>query len=839
MALQSFLVQHLAALEAAGVALPTGEAWEGFLRAIEDRMAGTGGGASPELARYRSIIDHLKEVVFQIDRDGCWSFLNPAWGDTTGFDLEKSLGQPFLDHMHPVDKGRYLNMLTYAMAAGEDTVRGEFQFRTHDGAYLWMEMYTRITLDTDGKVMGVSGTMNDITERHRSQEAMNTLTTRLTALIENMQGAILVETVDRSIALINEPFCRMFDIPVAPRLLSDSQAPELLDMCLDHFVDPEDFLAQQAQLLNHRETVLGRELSMADGRTVAMDFVPISAGEAFFGHFWQFHDITDRRKSEEQLARAALDLEMKNWELSHARDQAIQLAGLKSEFLANMSHEIRTPMNGIIGMTELLLNTFLSEEQMEYASTIRGSAATLLRLINDILDFSKIEAGKLELERISFDLQGLLDDLLAMLGVKAYDRGVELATWVAADVPTRLMGDPVRVRQVISNLTDNALKFTKDGSVIIRVNLLSRDDNGVVLRFEVEDTGIGMKPEVAGKLFTNFFQADSSTTRKFGGTGLGLSICRRIAELMGGEVGVESTLGAGSRFWFTARLQPQLGASEAWLPQARCRIFLAGLPEATGRTMDAQFKAWGLESEIIAPDPSALEHLRGCGLSAEDRNLLVFFARPNLDPAMAELLRRIQEEPALASLRPVMAHSLYEKEEARKPMAMSVSEFLPLPLRKSHLRTLLDPHRASPNLPAVLESLPILQAPLPGVSILLAEDNLVNQRVAVAVMKKLGIKPDLAVNGLEALKSFQDKPYDLILMDCQMPEMDGFQATREIRALEPLGQRTPIIAMTANAMQGDRERCLEAGMDDYLAKPVAILDLKTALQRWLPAASIT
>ena len=839
MSIHPYLAQHLAALEAAGVELPQGEAWQTFLRAMEDRMAGTGGGISPELARYRSIIDHLKEVVFQIDREGCWSFLNPAWGDTTGFDLEKSLGTPFLDHMHPVDKGRYLNMLTYAMEAGEDTVRGEFQFRTHDDSFLWMEMYTRITLDTDGKVLGVSGTMNDITERHRSQEALNTLTSRLKTLIENMQDAILVETSDRSIALINEPFCRIFAIPVAPRMLSGSPAPELLDMCLGHFQDPEDFLAQQDQLVALHETVTGRELSLNDGRTLAMDFVPISSGEASFGHFWQFHDITDRRRSEEQLARAALDLEMKNWELSHARDQAVQLAGLKSEFLANMSHEIRTPMNGIIGMTELLLNTSLSEEQLDYASTIRGSAATLLRLINDILDFSKIEAGKLELERISFDLQGLLDDLLAMLGVKAHDRGVELATWVAGDVPTRLMGDPVRVRQVISNLTDNALKFTKDGSVVIRVRLVQREDQAVFLRFEVEDTGIGMSQEVASKLFQNFFQADSSTTRKYGGTGLGLSICRRIAELMGGEVGVSSTPGVGSIFWFTAHLQAQPGVDEAWRPETRARFFLAGLPAATSRVLEAQLREWGLEAEVLSLDASTLEHLHRAGLRAEDRNLLLFGGQADRDPGLLDLLKSIHADPGLTALRLVMAHSLYEKEESRRPMEVPVTEFLPLPMRKSHLKTLLDPHRAAATLPAVAEvAHPVLQAALPMVNILLAEDNLVNQRVAVAVMKKLGIKPDLAVNGIEALKAIQDKAYDLILMDCQMPEMDGFQATREIRAWEPEGNRVPIIAMTANAMQGDRERCLEAGMDDYLAKPVAILDLKTTLQRWLPAASI-
>ena len=835
----SQLAQQLAALEAAGVSLPRGPAWDAFLQGLEARPA----EISPELARYRSIIDHLKEIVFQIDRDGCWCFLNPAWSATTGFPVEMSLGTPFLDHMHPVDKGRYLNMLTLAMEKSKDTVRGEFQFRNRGGSYLWMEMYTRITVDADGLVLGVSGTMNDITERRRDQAALNTLTSRLKALIENMQGAILVETVQRDIALVNEPFCRMFNIPIAPHLLTGSEAPELLDMCLENFQDPAGFLALQALLLGDRLATQGTEVFLTDGRILAMDFVPIDANEDLFGHFWQFHDITDRKLSEEQLARAALDLEMKNWELSGARDEAVQMAGLKSEFLANMSHEIRTPMNGIIGMTELLLNTTLSEEQQDYAGTIRSSATTLLRLINDILDFSKIEAGKLELERISFDLQGLLDDLLAMLGLKAHDRGVELATWVAGDVPTRLMGDPVRVRQVLSNLTDNALKFTKDGSVVLRVRLESQDGLSVFLRFEVEDTGIGMREEVASKLFQNFFQADSSTTRKYGGTGLGLSICRRIAELMGGEVGVSSVLGKGSLFWFTARLQAQEGAQDTWAPQPRPRFILVGLAPATARALDAQLKAWSLDSEILEPVPETLEYLRGSGLVPNDSTLLVFAGHGGdggVPEGMRTLLEGIRACPALASLRLVMAHSLYQKEEARKPMGLPITEFLPLPMRKSHLKTLLDPLRgAHQPLPALAEVRPAPAASLPKVNILLAEDNLVNQRVAMAILKTMGLKPDVAVNGLEAVSAAQAKAYDLILMDCQMPEMDGFQATREIRRLEALGSRVPILAMTANAMQGDRERCLEAGMDDYLTKPVAILDLKYAIQRWLPAASIT
>jgi PAS domain S-box-containing protein len=838
MQVHPFLAEQLAALAASGAAVPGGPAWEAFLAALDERLE----TADPagELARYRTLVDHLQEAVFQIDREGRWSFLSPAWEAMTGFPAAESLGRPFLDHMHPVDKGRYLDTLTRAMENAEDTVRGEFRFRTRDGRLLWVEMYTRITVGEGSLVKGVSGTMNDITERKRGEAALTALTSRLQTLIENMQDAILVETPDRTISIINEPFCRMFDLPVPARLLAGEDAPELLEMIRPRFQDPDGVLEVRDALLEARKVVTGIEAPLADGRVLALDFVPIEVDGEHQGQFWQIRDITQARQAEEKLARAALDMEMKNWELSEARDEALRMGGLKSEFLANMSHEIRTPMNGIIGMTELLLNTTLDGEQKEYASTIRASAATLLRLINDILDFSKIEAGKMELERIQFDLHGLLDDLLAILGVKAHGRGVELATWVSREAPALLLGDPIRLRQVLTNLADNAIKFTERGSVLIRVSVEGRPEapgDSVLLRFEVEDTGIGMGEDVSAKLFQSFYQGDSSTTRKYGGTGLGLAICRRIAELMGGAIGVRSTLGKGSLFWFTGRFQAVGGGREPWLPDTRGRFFLAGLPAPAVDFLEAQLREWGLATERLEPGPGALDRLRAACPLEGNSAFLVFPGTGNLDPALLRFLQKVHQEPALAPLRLVRTHSMYDQGGTFQPSGLPVTEFLPLPLRTSHLRTLLEGHRTSLPAPSAPEPMPAAPASFAQCRVLLAEDNLVNQRVAVAVLNKLGVRPVLAGNGQEACDAAAREIFDLVLMDCQMPVMDGFQATRAIRAQEPEGRRVPILAMTANAMPGDRERCLEAGMDDYLAKPIGIRDLKDALQRWLPAAA--
>ncbi len=780
------------------------------IAALEARLA----SVQAEADRFRSLVDDQREVIFQIDRQGRWAFLNPAWTQLTGLSVEECLGQSFLGFLHPADNPRYLNMLTYAVDTGQSVFEGEFRIPTSAGDVKWVTAHQRIAFDEGGVVLGVSGTLSDITERKHTEIVLRVATSRLRALIENMQAGILVETEGRKIALLNETFCRMFQVPVPAHVLVESDSRDLLKECLPLLKDRAGFLARLESKSVAREPSQGDEFELRDGRIMAMDFVPIAVGEEYLGHLWQFHDITDRRRAELKLEEAAR-------ELAVARDRALELSGLKSEFLANMSHEIRTPMNGIIGMTGLLLDTSLGGEQRQYAETVRSCGEALLTLINDILDFSKIEAGKLEFENLEFDLLTVIEDVQAVLGVKAQAKGVELGIFVDPATPLQVVGDPTRLRQILTNLMDNALKFTQEGSVEVRVRPEAQEDAPDLIRVEVRDTGLGMKPEVVDRLFTSFFQGDSSTTRKYGGTGLGLTICKRLAELMGGSIGVTSKPGEGSTFWFTLRLEP--GAFQAPSHFGSATVLLAGLPTAVSRLAGEQLAAWGVP--FRQPPPEA--ELAGWFREVRSPEAVLLVGPEALEAALAE--------PGEGAL--VFASPLYRPELREAAARRGVQSYLTLPIRPSQLRGLLEPKGR--NLGQVAPVAPVLAPEGPvKVRVLLAEDNLVNQKVALIMLQKFGLEADVVATGIEALDALMGVSYDLILMDCQMPEMDGFEATRRIRERERGSRRIPVVAMTANAMVGDREKCLEAGMDDYIAKPVRSEALHQALSLWLPAGAM-
>ena len=547
---------------------------------------------------------------------------------------------------------------------------------------------------------------------------------------------------------------------------------------------------------------------------------------------------------EDKVAERTWQLEAKSEEAYRLADEAQAANKAKSQFLANMSHEIRTPMNGVLGMTELLLTTQMTDRQRHMAETVQRSGTALLGIINDILDFSKIEAGKLELERIEFGLRQTIEEAVELFAEPAGKKGIELTCFLPNEIPDAVIGDPVRLRQILLNLVSNAVKFTEQGEVSVRMHCLSTEADRVTLKCEVRDTGIGIPDEAQKRIFAAFSQADGSTTRRFGGTGLGLAIVRQLVHLMEGEVGIESVPGQGSTFWFTMQLgyNPKQLSNDAAPSRslAGTRVLIVD-DNATNRfILEAQLQAWEAETISATSAAMALEQLKQAVTEGTPVDLAILdIHMPDMDGI--ELSRVMKADPELRTISLLALSSVEPDSSSGQTASSNFFAWLRKPARQSILRDCLLRQRY-----ASTEAAPITECstPTPTVCnrrVLLAEDNAVNREVALGMLEFLGCHVDLAENGRQAVEAVSTHLYDLVFMDCQMPVLDGFAATAAIRRHEAsvgTGQHIPIIALTANAMEGDRERCLAAGMDDYLSKPFSQEGLRAAIQRWMPTTSI-
>jgi two-component system, sensor histidine kinase and response regulator len=777
-----------------------------------------------ELAERESFLDSLIKNtpvgIVAINTDHSIKMCNSAFERLFRYRQQDILGKSLTDLLSPPTLRAEVEANSAALWQGK-TIHLATRRKRSDGSLVDVEAFS-VPLGPPGQPTGGLLLYHDITERKQAERALEERTVFLNSLVENSPLAIVVTDLKYRVQLCNPAFEKLFGYRKEEAL--GRPLPEILadDAAAMEMEANRKVLVKREQEFVRSTTRRRRE----DGTMVDVEVfgVPLKIGDVNVGGLILYQDITERKQAEEALLRAK--------EAAEAASKA------KSEFLANMSHEIRTPMNGIIGMTELTLDTTLTPEQREYLDMVKASAHSLMTVINDILDFSKIEAGKLEVEMADFPLQRDLGETLKALAFRAHQKGLELAWRIGPGIPENLRGDVGRLRQVLVNLVGNAVKFTERGEVVVSVEKEAEDDRGITLHFQVRDTGIGIPKEKQQVIFDAFTQADSSASRKYGGTGLGLAISSRLVQLIGGRIWVESEVERGSTFHFTARLgfadrpdQPVAADDQDLV--SNLPVLVVDDNETNRRILVEQLSRWGMRPEAVDGGTAAFSALLAAHLEDRPFRLVISDMRmPGMDGCA--LAQRIRATSVLADVPILMLSSSGLPGEATRCSEVSISAYLTKPVQPSELldaiMSALFASAAETEQPAPKSD--FVAAGTGGMKVLLVEDNTVNRKLAATLLEKHGYTVIGAENGKEALKILDREAIDTVFMDVQMPVMNGFEAIGAIRAKEQVtGTHMPIIAMTAHAMKGDRERCLAAGADDYVAKPIRPRELLDAIDR--------
>ena len=753
---------------------------------------------------WETTFDSVSELIILTDQDGKIIRCNRAVLDHLGLSFDDILGKSFSKIFLGTDK----------MPKNFDK---EIRLPAMPG---WFEI-SRYPVDFGDNHKRRIFIIRDVTQQKNVELEVLRQKEFFQTLVENSPVAIVTLDLNQRITSCNPTFLNVFGFT----------KQEVMGRELDPFFAKNHEYKQAVKLtqavLQGGKVHIFEQRPRKDGTLLDMEILgaPVVIGGEHIGVLAMYHDVTD-------LVKARREAE--------AADRA------KSEFLATMSHEIRTPMNGIMGMTDLVLTTQLTDEQRDFLETARESADALLILINDILDFAKIESGKLDLEKIDFDLRTTVENVVYSLVPRAENKHLEIACFVPLEIPSNLVGDPGRIRQILFNLIGNAIKFTEKGDILVKVDRVKETESSVTLKFEVSDSGIGIPAERQKAIFDKFTQVDSSTTRKYGGTGLGLAITKQLVEMMGGELGVESDLGKGSVFWFSLMLEKQENPSEETPFQdiyfSEYRILVVDDNNTNRIIMTKSVENFGCNVVEVVGGREALEVLRAEKAKSNPFDLVLLdMQMPELDGE--DTLRLIKEDPEIQDTVVVILTSMGYRGDAARLQELGCAGYLVKPVKMKQLYEALQTlfvEKSTGNLTdkkSILTQHSLTEQLRQKVRILLVEDNPVNQKLGLAILQKAGYPVDLARNGAEAVRAVKFKKYNLIFMDVQMPELDGLEATRQIRKYETEAVHTPIIAMTAHAMKGDKERCLEAGMDDYLSKPLEAKAVLKKIEEWADIVS--